>query len=242
MYDLTRFTLRDMTECGAALRKLGLGAECFEEVAGRIVHFLYSHLGDKETGEQSCVLVRFFKTQPFAELTPELRDFARKMLAGEPESPAMRCLTLLATAGVTPEWNTRSSSAGHQAIPLASEKLVAQAPMISRLIQQFGLEISAVLKPDPTLLVDLSQKTYNVFHVMEAAGSPYVPAQDEFVIPYGVRSVLGFGGMLPTMNLFAVILFSRVPIPRETADLFKTLSLSAKIAVLPFSSGRIFTR
>jgi hypothetical protein len=33
-----------------------------------------------------------------------------------------------------------------------------------------------------------------------------------------------------------VILFSKVAIPRETAELFRTLALNVKMAVLPFES------
>src|SRR5262249_44726180 len=94
--------------------------------------------------------------------------------------------------------------------------------------------------PDPALLVDQEQKSYNVFHVADAVGSPFVPGQDEFVRPYRIRSVLGFGGLLPDSNLFVVILFARAYIPHQTAELFKTLALSAKLAVLPFVGGRVF--
>jgi hypothetical protein len=83
-----------------------------------------------------------------------------------------------------------------------------------------------VLQPDPQFLVELEQKTYHVFHVPQAVGSAYIPAQQEFVLPFGIQSVLGFGGMLPSGNLFVVILFSKVYIPRETADMFRPLSLS----------------
>jgi hypothetical protein len=60
------------------------------------------------------------------------------------------------------------------------------------------------------------------------------------VIPYGIRSVLGFGGILHTGDLFAVIIFSKVPIVRNTAELFKTLALNVKIALLPFAAGPVF--
>ena len=241
MYDLTSFSLRDMTECGAALRKLGSGASSMEEVANRIVRYLYEQFVDKQSGEKSCALVRCFKTLPFEQLDSKLREFARRLLGPVAEQPDMRCLTLLATAGTRPEWNARQQSVGHQAIPLASPEMVSRTPMISQLVQQFGLEINTVLQPAPELMVDLQQKTFNVFHVEQAVGSPFVPAQQEFVVPFGVQSVLGFGGMLPSGNLFAVILFSKVHIPRQTADLFKTLSLSVKAAVLPLVESAVFT-
>ena len=115
--------------------------------------------------------------------------------------------------------------------------MIERSPMISQLVRQFGLEPATVIGADSSLLVDLEQKSYNVFHVPVARESPYVPAQAEFVVPYGIRSVIGFGGMLPSGNLFAVILFTRVPIPQEIADLFRPLALSVKLAILPFESG-----
>ncbi len=240
MYDLNTFGLRDMTECGAALRKLGVGASTLEQAADRIVRYLYEHLVEKHSGEKSCVLVRFFKTHRCGDLDSRLLEAARCMLGPIPDYPEMKCLILMATAGMKPEWNARQQSVGHQVIPLASPEMVIRSPMISQLVRQFGLDPSAVLEPAPELLVDMQQKTFNVFHVEQAVGSPFVPAQDEFVIPCGVQSVLGFGGMLPSGNLFAVILFSKVRIPRQTADLFKTLSLSVKAAVLPLAESAVF--
>ena len=234
MYDMTKFTMRDMTSCGAVLRTLGEGAQSLEDVAKRVVHYLYEHLLDAQTGERACALVRFYKTHPFGSLNEGLQRFALRSLRGQPESPSMRCLTLMATVGERPEWNARETSVGHQAIPLPSPEIVSQVPMIANLIKQFGLEIHTVLKPDPDFLMELEQRSYNVFHVPTAVGSSYIPAQQEFVIPFGIHSVLGFGGMLPSGNLFVVILFSKVHIPRETADMFKPLSLSVKLTVLPF--------
>ena len=46
--------------------------------------------------------------------------------------------------------------------------------------------------------------------------------------------------MLPSGDLFAVVLFSRTPISRETATLFQTVALSVKLAVLPFAWGPVF--
>jgi hypothetical protein len=239
MYDLTNFTLSDMTACGAALRKLSAGARTMEEVARRIVRYFFEHLHDARDA-RACALVRFFKTHPYDDLDPPLRAFARRILPGTTPAPGMKCLTLLASAGEQPAWNERQRSADHQAIPLPSAEMLHRFPMTSQLIKQFGLEVGTLLKPDPALLVDQEQKSYNVFHVADAVGSPFVPCQDEFVRPHRVRSVLGFGGLLPDGNLFVVILFARAYIPQGTAELFKTLALSAKLAVLPFVGGVVF--
>jgi hypothetical protein len=232
MHDLTLFTMADMAICCSALRRMGHGAGSMEETADRIVRYLYENLSG--AGEQNpLALVRMFKTHAYGDLTEDLQASARRLLGRDPE-PSMKCLTLLATIGDRPEWCSRHLSAGHRAIPLASEDGVRRIPMIAALIHQVGLEISQVLKPDPGMLADLSQKAFNVFHVPDALESPSVPAKQEFVIPERIRSCIGFGGVLPHGDLFAVIIFTRVAIPSEAANLFKTVSLSVKTALLPF--------
>lgn len=240
MYNFSKFTLSEMTECGATLRKLGVGANSMEAVANKIVRYFHTQFLDPDTGKSALALVRFFKTHSYRDLPVELRQLADQALGYNPTQDELKCLTLLATAGDRPEWNVRTASTGHQVIPLPSERIVAQAPMISQLIKQLGLAISDVVAPDSDLLVDLHERTYNVFHVPEAQGSPYIPAQDEFVRPYQIRSVLGFGGVLPSGNLMAIVLFSKVPIKRETAELFRPLSLNAKMTVLPFGPQSTF--
>jgi len=205
-----------------------------EEVAGRIVRYLHDTLIDGHTGERACPLIRFFKTQAYEDLDDELKAFALNMLGGSTPLPGMKCLTLLGTVGENQEWNLRGTSKGHKAIPLPSEEVVHQIPMMRNLIKQLGLSVRSVVKPDPALLLDMEQKTYGVFLVPKALDSPYIPAQKEFVVPYGIKSVMGFGGMLPSLDMFVTIMFLKVSISRETADLFKNLSLNIKLAVLPF--------
>jgi len=212
-----------------------------EQAANRIVGYFYEQFVDEQTGEPACALVRFYKTHPYEGLTPELRAFAGSVLGHDPESPHMKCLTPMASAGARPEWNERHTSVGHQAIPLVSADMVAQSPMISQLIRQLDIEIESLLERRAPLMIDSEQQSYNVFHVPDAVGSPYIPAQEGFVIPFGVKSVLGFGGLLPSGNLFATIIFSKVPISRATAEMFKPLALSVKVAVLPFDGATIFS-
>ena len=240
MYDLASFSSSDMTKCGVALRKFGANAQSMEEVAQRVVSYLYEHLIDQQTGEPSCALVRFYKTHAFGDLPVPLRAFASGVLGAASLPPATKCLTLLATSGIRPEWNARNMSVGHQAIPLASPELVARLPMVARLFKQFGVEIESFLATDPAMLLNLDEQTFNVFYVPDAVGSPIIPAQTDFVVPYGIRSVLGFGGVLPSGDLFAIILFSKVPISRTIAELFKPLAMNVKVAVLPFEGVAAF--
>jgi two-component system, NtrC family, sensor kinase len=240
MYDLQKFTLRDMSECGLALRHLGNQANSMEEASNHIVRYLNQHLIDKQSGEKSCVLIRLFKTHSYGELTPELQTYTQQILKNNVPDQSLKCLTLLATVGELPAWNSRHKSLGHKAIPLVNEEAIARIPMISQLIQQLGLNPGNVIQPDPNLLTDLEQQMYNVFYVSDALGSPYIPSQASFVIPFNVKSVVGFGGLLPSGNMFAIMMFLKVKIPQDSVELLRPLALNIKIAILPFENDNVF--
>jgi hypothetical protein len=109
-------------------------------------------------------------------------------------------------------------------------EFVQSAPMIAELVRSVGLDAADLVSPRPEVLRGMQGKTYNVFYVRDADGSPYIPAQD-FVARYGVCSVLGFGGVLLTGEFYSVILFTRVAIPPETADRFRNIALDLKLGV-----------
>jgi two-component system NtrC family sensor kinase len=238
MYDITHFTLADMTVCGARLREIGAEATCMEDVASAIVRYLYENLHDATS--RACVMVRLYKTHPYDELPAELRDFGHDIMPEKALAPNTKCLTLLGTAGDLAQWSNRHASQRHRAIPLPSGDVIEHIPMIAQMVRQFGLETNALLETKPEIISELDQKTYNVFFVPEARNSPFIPAQAEFVIPYGVKSALGFGGVLPSGNLFAVIMFTRVPIPLETAQMFRTIALNVKLNILRFVGRKVF--
>lgn len=238
-YDLSRFDLGDMLKSSLRLRDAAAGAATLELSAQRVCRFLYDELHGPGA-ERACALVRCYKTHPFSSLEPELREFARALMEGANPAPTMKCLTLMATVGQTASWNSRFLSQGHRAIPLPSPEIVEKAPMISQLIKEMGLELSSVLRPSPDLVKELAGKRHGVFHVEEAAGSPYIPAQKDFVERYGIRSVLGFGGVLGNGELFAVILFATVHVPQNAAQRFRTLALDVKSAFHKFDEGTTF--
>jgi two-component system NtrC family sensor kinase len=233
-------SLGQMTQIGADIRRLGEEGLSMEETAGRIVRYLRGTLIAGPHGILLCSLVRLFKTHSYSNLSPDLQESARAILSGHEPFPEMKCLTLLATAGDLPEWNRREASVDHKAIPLPSEAFVARFPMISQLINQFGLETSAFLRPRPEILVNVEEQKFNVFHIANAEGSPYVPAQEDFVVPFGIKSVLGFGSLLPSGSMFAVIMFSRFRVSASTANMLAPISLSTKLALLPVVDEGMF--
>jgi hypothetical protein len=241
IYDLGHFTLTDMVRCGSELRMLAAESSSFEEAAQRVTGYLCEHLVEEASNARCCVLVRLFKTHPYAGLSEDLQKFATSMAAGAAVTGETKCLTLLASAGDEPAWNSRRTSTRHQAIPLISEAIVEQFPMISQLIRQLGMTTAELLNNGPDILRALEQKKSGVFHVPVASGSPFIPAQKDFVAPYGVISVLGVGELLPDGEIFALIIFARVLIPVATADMFRTIALNLKLGILALLDKPVFT-
>ena len=245
-HDLTKFGLGEMLKCSLEIRRISRDQPNMEAAAKQICRFLYGELSGPDAN-RACAMVRCYKTHRFDALPRDLQRFARRSLPASSDeagatTDAIRCLALLATVGDEDAWNERHLSSGHQAIPLVSQKMVERAPMIAQLIRQFGLDLADVVQPSPDVMRDVAGKTYGVFHVENAAGSPYIPAQAPFVERYGIRSVLGFGGSLTGGDLFAVILFSRVPVTADVAERFRTLALDVKGVFLPFDEDAVFER
>jgi signal transduction histidine kinase len=236
-YRLEHFSLTDMMTCGAAIRRMVKevkpdtgpapgGDDAHAAFARRLVHYLHEHMLSAD-GCRAFALVRLFETRRFDQLGEKLMGYVS---AQSPDlAPDTRCLTLLATAGDREEWNHVESSADHQAIPLPSPTAVERLPMISQLIRQLGFQVGGILQPTSRILL---RTTLGVFHVPTAMGSPHIPAQEAFVEPYGIRSVVGFGDVLADGRLFAVIMFSRIPVTAEVAALLSHLAHSTRMALL----------
>ncbi len=242
MYDLTQFNLRDLSECGITLRQLGKNVQSMEAASNLIIKYLYENFVNRQTQEKSCVLIRLFKTHSYGKLTPELQKYVQNILKKTEINHNLKCLTLLATAGEKPEWNYREKSVGHQAIPLVNEEAIAKAPMISQLIQQLGLDPGIFLQPDSNLLIDIEKQVFHVFYVPDALDSPYIPAKKSFVIPFNIKSVVGYGGLLPSGDTFVLLMFLKVELPRITLNLLRHLSLYIEMAISPFDDSKTFIK
>ena len=239
-YDLNKFGLHDMIDAGRRLREPDFATGCMETAASAVVDFFYDNLvSPNSDGEfRNCVLARCFKTHPYGDLPLYLQQRTAASFSGNPLRDDTQCLTLLATRGHQTHWNSRHTSAWHQAIPLPTVEILAKAPMIYQLVCQLGIDVEHVVNPE--IQPENFYPPFEVFHVETAMGSPMVPQQEQFVKPFGIQSVVGFGGLLPAGDLFAVILFTRVTISPQTASLFRTLALSVKLALLPFSGKQVF--
>lgn len=228
-----RLSPEDLAELRQEMTRIARNGSSIESIARDLVDYLFGRVRD-EQGEPALALVRFFKTHLYSDLPVELRAWADRSAPGADRPEWLRCLTLLATRGAQPAWCRCEDSVAHRAVPLMSEEMVREAPMIAQLIREFGLSIATVVHPDPDLIVEAT-RTYGIFHVTDAPASPYIPAQEEFVIPHGIRSVLGFGGLLPNADLWTIIMFARVPISKRSAESFKRIASGLTVTMIPFA-------
>lgn len=206
-----------------------------EDVANRLVTHIYNLFRVTPEAPSQASLVRLFKTCSEDELSPDL-----KQLISSQADPEARYLALLGSCGENDSWNSRMDSRGHKLIPLESAEVVESIPMISNLIRMLGLNLNDVVKPNPDLNI-AGFYPLSVFYVEEALDSPYIPAKQEFVVPYGIHSVVGFGGLLTFTDMFTVVMFFKVPVGREQAALFKSLADQVHDLLMPFkNSGQIF--
>ena len=202
-----------------------------------------------------------FHTVTWDRLTPELRAYVgTRDPAAAANDDGLPYLTLLATSGDHPHWSDRRNSRDHQAIPLSASDVVRRAPLALALLDRLlGLQPSAEPVPArphgngeaPGLSARLRDR-FDVFHVPEALGSPYVPTP-EFVRDYQIRSAIALGAVLDSggpdhpdlpgvrnTSLYTALLYSRVRIPAETAAHFRTLAAAIRLALTPLLAVPLF--
>lgn len=209
-----------------------------EQCANLLCRKLYDDCRQPDTLKASLVLSRLYLSLPYSHLPPDIQSFARRKFSLDP-SPKDLFLVLMGTTGREPQWCDRRQSAGHQAIPL-NRTTVQSVPMLARCFQQIGFDLEIVLKGETGILLEGIPSSFGVFHVEDALVSPYVPAQEEFVKPYGVHSVIGGGTMLPDGAVSIWIGFTTLFIPADATLPLVRLMPSFWHACHPLYRARCF--
>jgi serine phosphatase RsbU (regulator of sigma subunit) len=207
-----------------------MGTDCssLEQFAQRVCDFLVGAFVD-ETGAPQAALVRMYGTAAFGALPAFEQQFVARTAPAT--APATTCLVLLGTAGTQAAWKDRTASVSHRVIPLRDAAQVDQLPMIAALLTQLGIDIKALVAARDDIVLPSQDDHYRTFYVPTAVGSPVIPAQD-FVTEHGIASAIGFGGALPGGEMYAVVLFTTVPVSLTAASLFGTVALSTSLAAL----------
>ncbi len=179
----------------------------FEEVTDFIVNQIYKDFVN-ESDQKIFELVRIFRMVQSDNLPPEgLEDV--------PESPEW--LALVATAGREDAWNSRLTSAGHRLLPSAA----FTTPMLKAAFEQIGLNQEHTTED----FMKSAGLMANFFHVEHAPDSPYIVAQDEFVKPYGIKSVVGIGSPFIGGSMYMLLGFASTKLDKEIAEKVSNLAL-----------------
>ena len=201
------------------LNNLRDSMQTFEQVSRACSRAIYDEFRASD-GEPLFALVRVFRSTLYENLPPELQTMAHP-------DEADRWLTLMGTMGVEPAWRDRRQSQNHQVVPV-NETLT---PMFTVAFEQLGIPVLADASQKPDAHNVMSMVRY--FHTLHAPGSPLVPAQDDFVEPYGIESVVGVGGRFLSGATYVALGFSIEPIDEEGAQKFGELAphLSTLLAI-----------
>lgn len=206
-----------------------------EDAAKKLAQNLYHYF--QTDGVSDFVLVRVFQSVEYLALPIDIQNRITQQTGAVP-NPTLRFLTLLGTYGDEQAWQTRTSSQGHQAIPLTEETLNT-VPMVSRLFQQIGFNLGKTEENIEGLHMTGVSGLSGVFHVENAEGSPYIPGQD-FVRKYGVKSVIGTGVILPQNEIAAIIGFTRIPLDQVKATILAPLMSKFWLKAFPLLTYGVF--
>lgn len=189
----------------------------FEEAAQVCVKAIYDNFGN-ESGQKTFALVRIYRLCRFDQLPQELYQYA--------DNNIKEWMTLMATTGIDPAWLSRQLSKGHKVLA-ASDK---RSPMLAEAFDQIGF--ADIKETADTFLKEATFLT-RYFHIEHAPGSPFVPAQSDFVQPYGIKSVIGIGSRFLSDSAYMALCFATEHLDKQMAKKFAVLSayISTLLAV-----------
>jgi hypothetical protein len=201
----------------------------FESAAQNLVEELF-HTFTQSNGDPMFALVRLYRLCKYEELNADVQALV--------DPARQRWMVLMGTYGVEAAWCDRRQSQGHKALNLGAD----QSPMVSAAVYQLGMDVGVKLPPPPHNLAipEVSLMT-RYFHIEQAAGSQYVPAQTPFVVPYDIESVVGIGSNFMSSAAYLLLGFSRVHLPKDDANKFAQLAPFVSTLMALYDKGMIWS-
>ncbi len=225
------------------------GFGSLEQAAQEFTDRLYRRFND------SIALTRLFATVPFAYLPEPNQEFVRKLASNKKITPLIlpetAVLSLIGTSGDKPSWNDPRSSSGHVGIPLASTEFISTIPMMSRLLEELGMDLGwfGLKDSGPGIAWTQMSNFSGLFYVEDAATATdtsgrMIISDQSFVNGNGIKTVFGMGGAFPMNNTVLVaIFFTREKIRKSQAERFSMLLNAFKTSTMDFAApSRVFSQ
>lgn len=188
-----------------------------EDIAQHITQRIYDTLSDSPS--HGLVLTRIYRMTRVEDLPVDL--------LAQADREDRYVVTLLGTYGRLLDWCHRKSSVAHQIISINSIAIPARIPMFEHLlVQNMGVDLNKLYETG-NVIASMSRPGGGKFHIEDVPSSPIIPAQVEFVRPFGVKSLVGFGGLIGdaggSMTLYMLIAFTSGTYTADMADDFNTM-------------------
>ena len=230
MVDLRHFSLGDMTRMGRDLRDLGVNAGNMENVSQQIVNYMQSALIDAETKEPACMMSNLYMSCP-----NEIEPFHPTPHQNGQALEESWQLMLMATAGLPANDQTNKASLVPPILPMLSAQSVAQYPIWETILTQMGMPVDYLVQKDRRFALELATTSFNLILIPNFKDKPELFQSEARYIFQQVETLFGLGGMLPSGQLFVLLMFSKIAVHDEMIELFQPLALSLKLAFLPYT-------
>ena len=207
---------------------------CMLEIADRVVRHLEQALVDHE-GKPAAAGVHLQLTCLVRELDAWHRQAASSAAHGVSLEESTRCLVLMATAGRGPFVDR---GAGLDVVLPLSHELLADRPMLAGTVASLGVQADAFVRPGLDDLRALQDHRFGVHFVPNLGSVPSLDAASRFHLSAAdACSLIACGGTLLGADVFVLTVLTSVPVSAAVADLFSTLAVGVKAALMPYALG-----
>lgn len=213
MLDFVNSTAEDYSQFARYLWLESQNFSSHEQTSRFIVESLFQEFTTPE-GDPLLALARIFRWTPVDELPDDLRAIC------PPGEKSVMALT--GTCGLEDAWWDRRKSANHRVIPVGKIASHGQLPMFEDILAQMGIDLP-YLRETGDLGVMSGRHYQGVFYIQDASSSPAILDQRNFVKPYGIKSLLGFGGFIAHPNhesMYLLSVFTRQTVTPAVAQDF----------------------
>ena len=187
-------------------------ADSLEEMAQHVVQELFGEFQDDQ-GEPAFALLRMFRVSRYAELPDDLKP--------DITDNGGHWLTLMSTVGLEAAWCDRHTSIHHQ-LQNMNQPLT---PLIQAVFEQIGMKTDGSGVGIGVFSSADRSTGPGFFYVADALDSPHIVDIEEFVKPYGVKSVVAVGSPFRSGAAGLLVGFSRVPLSPEQACYFANMGV-----------------